>query len=154
MRVAIASEGSGFGLKEKVKQWLCRNGHEVLDVGRLCEDDESISYVDAGRNAAQIVASGQAERAIVICGTGAGVSLAANKVKGVCCVACESVYSAQRAVPVVNANAMAIGACIVAEDMACEMVEAFINSNFLDGFDSKEAEGLRKMQESLRAMDK
>lgn len=81
MDAAIASEGSGYFLKEEVKKALAKAGYEMIDVGQQ-EENGGFSYVDAGRADGLALVRGQADRAIVFCGTGAGVSLAANKVKG------------------------------------------------------------------------
>lgn len=133
MKVVIASETSGFSLKEAIKSHLITLGHEVLDVGAKSDSDGTL-YFQSSANLAKAIQSNEAEKGIVICGTGAGASLIANKHKGVYCVACESVFTAEKIGLINNANVLALGARVVSHDMACEMVEKFIAHRWCEGF--------------------
>ena len=95
MNVVIASDFSGFRLKEAVKAHIIALGYEVEDVGAQKEEDATL-YFEASENLARVIREGRVERGIVICGTGAGVSMIANKFRGVYAVACESVYTAEK----------------------------------------------------------
>ena len=108
MKIAIASDHGGFDLKEQVKVWLQEMGHEVEDFG--CHSKESCDYPDFGAAAARAVASGQCERGIVICTTGIGISITANKVKGIRCALCSEPWSAEMTRRHNNANVLAMGA--------------------------------------------
>ena len=129
MKVIISCENSGFPLKEIVKKYLISAGHEVIDVGRRTEE-ESVFYPAAAAAAATALQNKVAEKCILICGTGAGVSIVANKFKGVYCVACESLFTANKIPFVNNANVLAMGMNVVGPDNACAMAEAFINNSF------------------------
>ena len=104
MKVAIACEASSFLLKEAAKKRIQAAGYEVLDVGQQTEN-ENVLYFEAAQNLAKVIQSGECEKGIVICGTGAGVSMIVNKFRGVYCVACESVFTAEKISLINNANA-------------------------------------------------
>lgn len=135
-KVAIGSEISSFGLKEAVKKHLLSLGYEVEDVGTLSED-APVAYYDVAVSVAQAVQSGVYERGIVICGTGGGVSLIVNKFKGIYCVACESIYTAERTSLVNNCNVLAMGGNVVSHAMGCEMAEKWMAGNWCEGFDEE-----------------
>ena len=133
MKVAIACEMSSFALKEAVKQRLEAAGYEMIDVGQKTAD-EPMLYYDAAKNLAQAIQSGECEKGIVICGTGAGVSMIVNKFRGVYCVACESVFTAEKIGLINNANVLAMGARVVSHDMGGEMAEKFLAGKWCEGF--------------------
>jgi len=135
-KVAIASDFSGFELKEAVRKHLLAEGHDVQDVGQKTAA-EQVLYFDASAALAKTVQSRSADRGIVICGTGAGVSLIANKFKGVYCVACESMFTAQRTSLINNANVLAMGQKVVTAEMACEMASAWLKGVWCDGFEQQ-----------------
>ncbi len=133
MKVVIASDFSGYRLKEAVKAHILSLGYEVEDVGAQQEDDGTL-YFDAASNLARCIQEGKAERGIVICGTGAGVSMIANKFKGVYAVACESVYTAEKISLINNANVLAMGEKVVSYAMGSEMAEKYLAATWCDGF--------------------
>jgi len=133
MKIAIASDFSGFRLKEAVKQHILSLGYEVMDVGQQKEDDK-VMYYEAASEAAKALQSKAAERALVFCGSGGGVSLIANKFKGVYCVLCESVFTAERSQLINNANVLAMGENIISQAMAKEAAEKWLASNWCEGF--------------------
>ena len=129
MRVAIACESSSFLLKEAVKNRITALGYDVMDVGQLKEDDH-VLYYEAAQNLAKVIQDGTCEKGIVICGTGGGVSMIVNKFRGVYCVACESVFTAEKISHINNANVLAMGARVV----SCEMAEKFLAGKWCEGF--------------------
>lgn len=131
MKIAIASDHGGFDLKEQVKVWLQEMGHEVEDFG--CHSKESCDYPDFGAAAARAVASGQCERGIVICTTGIGISITANKVKGIRCALCSEPWSAEMTRRHNNANMLAMGAGAVGPLLARRIVETFLTAEFEGG---------------------
>lgn len=133
MKIVIASDFSGFRLKEAVKGRLLSLGHEVMDRGQLREEDR-VPYHEAAVNLARAMRAGEAERGVVICGTGAGVSLIVNKFRGVYCVACESVFTAAKTSLINNANVLAMGEKIVSYEMGMEMAEAWVGGVWCEGF--------------------
>ena len=131
MKIAIASDHGGFDLKEQVKVWLQEMGHEVEDFG--CHSKASCDYPDFGAAAARAVASGQCERGIVICTTGIGISITANKVKGIRCALCSEPWSAEMTRRHNNANMLAMGAGAVGPLLARRIVETFLTTEFEGG---------------------
>ena len=131
MKIAIASDHGGFDLKEQVKVWLQEMGHEVEDFG--CHSKESCDYPDFGAAAARAVASGQCERGIVICTTGIGISITANKVKGIRCALCSEPWSAEMTRRHNDANMLAMGAGAVGPLLARRIVETFLTTEFEGG---------------------
>ena len=133
MRIALGGQGSAYELKEAVKKALTDAGHQVRDVGQTDPEDKGFFFLDTVENVAAQILSGECERGIVMCGTGAGVSLAANKIKGIYCVPCESVFMAERIHKFNQANVMALGAMAVSRFQACEMALCFANSVYAGG---------------------
>ena len=131
MKIAIASDHGGFALKEELRAWLAGEGHQVTDYG--CPSQESCDYADFAAPAAQAVASGQQERGIVICTTGIGASITANKVRGVRCALCSEPWSAEMTRRHNDANMLAMGAGVVGPLMARQIVTAFLTHQFESG---------------------
>lgn len=135
-QTAIASDGSGLNLKEAVKKALADAGYEVDDVGQQA-DGPAVTHIQAARNLARTIRDKKLDKAIIICGTGAGASICMNKFKGIYCVACESMFSAPKIALINNANVLAMGARIVAPENAIEMALAFLGQDFADNFASQ-----------------
>ena len=126
--IAIGSDHGGFDLKEKVIAHLKEQGVECKDLG--CYDKSSCDYPIYGRAVAEAVASGECEKGIVICTTGIGISITANKVPGIRCALCADTVSAGLTRLHNDANMLAMGAGIVGENLALEIVETFLNTPF------------------------
>lgn len=129
--IAIACDHSALEMKETIKKMLDEMGLAYKDFGTNSE--ESCHYPIFGARAAKAVASGECERGILICGTGIGMSLAANKVKGIRCVACSEPYSARLSRAHNNANMLSIGARVIGPEMAKMIVGEFLNTAFEGG---------------------
>ncbi|HRT31565.1 MAG TPA: ribose 5-phosphate isomerase B, partial [Anaerolineae bacterium] len=123
MRICIGSDHAGYELKTAVKSHLLALGHEVEDLGTY-EPQVSVDYPDYGRRVAQQVAAGAGERGIVICGTGIGVSIAANKVHGIRAALCTDSYMARMARLHNDANVLALGGRVVGVGLALDIVDA------------------------------
>ncbi len=126
--IAIGSDHGGFILKETIKAYLVEQGHEVKDLG--CYTHESVDYPVYGKAVGRAVASGECEKGIVICTTGIGISMAANKVKGVRCALCTDSYTARLTREHNDANVLALGAGVVGPLLALEIVDTFLNTKF------------------------
>lgn len=126
--IAIGSDHGGYALKQRVIQYLEEKGFSVEDMG--CHGKESVDYPVFGHAVAQAVADGKCEKGIVICTTGIGISIAANKVSGIRCALCADVFSAKMTRLHNDANVLSMGAGIVGENLALEIVETFINTPF------------------------
>jgi len=131
MKISLASDHGGLTLKNRIKEYLVANGHEVSDFGTYTAD--SCDYPDFARPAALAVANGEAERGIVVCTTGIGVSMVANKVKGVRCALCFNLDMAQMTRHHNDANVLALGQKYVDENTALEIVDAFLITPFDGG---------------------
>ena len=131
MKIALGSDHGGYALKCDIIKLLEKLGHEAVDFG--CYSTESCDYPDFGEAAARAVASGQCERGIVICTTGIGISIAANKVKGIRCAHCADCLEAEMTRRHNDANMMAIGAGFTGKNMAERMVEVFLTTEFEGG---------------------
>lgn len=129
MRVAVAADHAGFPLKAAVIAELQRLGHTVLDLGGDGTDPTD-DYPDYARLVAVAVASGQAERAILVCGSGVGASVAANKVRGVRASLINDAYSAHQSVEHDNVNVLCLGARVTPLDQAIEFVRLYIQAQF------------------------
>jgi ribose 5-phosphate isomerase B len=126
--IAIGCDHGGYDLKEKVKKHLQDRGFEVKDVG--CYSKESCDYPVFGHAAAEAVADGTCDKGIVICTTGIGISISANKIKGVRCALCSDSLSAKMTRLHNDANMLAMGAGIVGENLAMDIVDTFIDTPF------------------------
>ena len=131
-RVGIASDHGGYLLKVELVPWLQSEGYDVVDLGAH-ELDPLDDYPDFADAAAQAIVSGQVERAIVFCGSGAGVSIAANKVPGIRAAVCHDTYSAHQAVEHDDMNVICIGAQVIGAEVARELITAFLTAQLLDG---------------------
>jgi ribose 5-phosphate isomerase B len=131
MKIAIGSDHGGYELKETLKDYIQSKGAEVIDVGTY--GPESVDYPIYGQAASEKVSNGEADFAILICGTGLGMSYVANKVKGIRCACVSDVFSAEMARLHNNANVLAIGARVVGLGLATKLVETFLGTNFEGG---------------------
>lgn len=126
--IALASDHGGYDLKIVVEKHLEERGFEYRDYG--CHSKESCDYPVFAKEAANAVAAGSCDRGIVICTTGIGISIAANKVKGIRCALCTSLNQAEMTRLHNNANMLALGASTVSEELAIEIVDRFLDTDF------------------------
>ena len=131
MNIAIACDHGGYALKETVKQHLIDSGHSIRDFGTASTD--SCDYPDYAAPAARAVAAGEYDRGILICTTGIGVSMVANKIKGIRCSLCHDPLSASLTRRHNNANVLAMGAGIIGESLALEIVDIWLTTEFEGG---------------------
>lgn len=126
--IAIGSDHGGYDLKETIKAHLEQQGIECKDVG--CMDKNSCDYPAFGKAVAKAVSSGECERGIVICTTGIGMSIVANKVKGIRCALCADSWTAKMTREHNNSNVLALGAGVVGPHLALNIVDVFLNTEF------------------------
>ncbi len=131
MKIAIGNDHAGYALKQELKRTLQEQGYDVVDYG--CYSDTPVDYPIYGKKVGEAIASGECERGILICGTGIGISLAANKIKGIRCAACSEPLSAELSRRHNNANIVAIGARIIGPAVAEAIVEVFLKTEFEGG---------------------
>ncbi len=129
MRIAIGADHGGFALKQEIAARLRAQGGDVVDLGALALDP-SDDYPDFALAVARAVTSGQAERGIVICGSGVGAAIAANKVKGARASICHDTYSAAQGVEHDDMNILVLGARVIGSELARVLVDAFLEAKF------------------------
>ena len=131
MKIVIANDHAAVDLKKEVASYIESLGHEVINIGT--DSNESCHYPEYGEKAAKMVASGECDLGVLICGTGVGISLAANKVKGIRCGVCSETTTARLIRQHNNANMIAFGARIVGSELAKDIVKTFLEAEFETG---------------------
>ena len=132
MKLVIGADHAGFPLKEDVRAYLTKAGHDVIDLGAY-NGDAPDDYPDFAEKVGDAIKSGVAPRGILICGSGVGVCVAANKIPGIRAGMCHDTYSAHQGVEHDDMNVLVLGARIVASALAFELVQSFINARFISG---------------------
>ena len=143
LKIAVASDHGGFALKEKVREHLVQRGFEVDDLGTHSE--ESVDYPVYGKACGEAVASGKADLGVVVCGTGIGISIAANKVKGIRCGLCTSVEMAHLTKQHNNANILALGGRTTEPELAVKIVDEWLDTEFEGGHHQRRVDMLDQM---------
>ncbi len=129
MRIAIGADHAGFELKEQLKKQIADAGHAVLDLGT--DSTDSVDYPDYSAAVGRAVVAGRADRGIVVCGSGAGAAIAANKLDGIRCAQAGDTYTAHQAVEHDDVNVLALAARVTGVAVAEEIVTAFLNARFM-----------------------
>ena len=143
MFIAIASDHGGFALKNTVREHLKERGVKVVDLGT--DSEESVDYPVYGKACGEAVAGGRADRGIVCCGSGIGISIAANKVKGVRCALCTSVEMARLCRQHNNANMIALGGRLTEPELALQIVDTWLDTEFEGGRHQRRTDMLDEM---------
>ena len=146
MRIAIGADHAGFALKRKLGDYLRELGHAVIDLGTMNQDP--VDYPDYAEAVAKAVLQGQAERGVLICGSGVGASVAANKLPGIRAAVCHDTYSARQGVEHDDMNILVFGARIIGEELARELVRVFLAARF-----TAEERHVRRV-EKIKALEK
>src|SRR5579864_3880338 len=128
MNLAVASDHGGYPLKARIIEELRKAGHEVSDLGTNSADP--VDYPDYARAIAEAVLAGRAERAVLLCGSGAGACVAANKFKGIRAATCHDTFSAHQCVEDDDVNVLCLGARVVGPELAVELVRRYIAAQF------------------------
>ena len=130
MRIAVAADHAGFPLKERVINEVRKLGHEPLDLGT--DSTDAVDYPDFARAVAEALRDGHAQRAVLICGSGAGACVAANKFRGIRAATCHDTFSAHQGVEDDGVNVLCLGARVVGQELAAELVRTYLNAQFSD----------------------
>jgi len=146
MRVVVGADHRGYELKDEIAAALKRDGHEVLDVGTNSADP--VDYPDYARAVGEAIVDGRAERGIIVCGSGVGAGIAANKMRGVRAALCHDTYSARQGVEHDDMNVLCLGARVVGDALAMELVKAFLTARF------KGEERLRRRLDKVAEMER
>jgi len=145
MSIAIGCDHNGFRLKELIKEHLKSLGRDAEDYGVYSE--EPVDYPDIAIKVAEAIAQGRHERGILICGTGLGMAIAANKVPGVYAAPCHDPYSSERARKSNNAQIMTMGAQVIAPELAKSLVDVWLNSEFQGGRSQPKVDKIKNIEE-------
>jgi ribose 5-phosphate isomerase B len=146
--IALGSDDAGFPLKEAVKRYLEAGGHAVLDYG--CDSADPVDYPDVALEVARAVARGDHDRAILVCGTGIGMAITANKVPGVYATVAHDAYSAAKARTSNNTQVLALGARVVAPELATTLVGIWLKSEFAGGASARKVGKIGAAEQALR----
>jgi ribose 5-phosphate isomerase B len=144
MRVALGSDHRGFRLKQSLLEHIAALGHEITDFG--CFDETSVDYTDVAVPLSRAVAMGEHGLGVLVCATGIGMSVCANKVKGIRAALCHDTFAARRAREHTNANVLCLGAQSVGEGVALEIVDAFLSGEFEGGRHARRLEKLEALE--------
>ena len=144
MRIVFGSDHAGFALKNKLMNLLSEEGYDVFEVGTYSE--ESCDYPVFAEKACKEILQGNADRVILVCGTGVGMSIAANKVKGIRAACCSDVFSAKFTRLHNDANALCIGARVLGEGLAYELVKVFVETGYEGGKHAKRVALLEELE--------
>jgi ribose 5-phosphate isomerase B len=144
LKILLGSDHAGFYLKEDLKAFVQSLGHEVEDYGVYT--DESSDYPDVALRVAEDVVRGKGERGILICGTGVGMSIAANKVRGIRAALCHDVFSARASREHNNANILAMGERVIGKGLAREIVRVWLETDFQGGRHARRVEKIERYE--------
>lgn len=145
MIIAIGCDHGGINLKEDIKKAITDLGHTFLDFGTF--DEKSVDYPDYAKAVALAIKNSEAEKGVLICGTGIGISIAANKIKGIRCAHCTDVFSAEMTVRHNDANIIALGGRITSNKDAYEIVKTFLSNNFEGERHQKRLDKIAKIED-------
>ena len=145
MHIALAADHAGFVLKDELASWLREQGHEVTDLGT--NSAESVDYPQYGSKLAQFVGAGQADRGVVVCGSGIGISIAVNRNPACRCARVDDPLSAALAREHNDANVLAMGGRLIGHDMAKACVKAFLGTEFAGGRHQRRVDQLSRLLE-------
>ena len=149
MVLALGSDHAGFQLKEHLKRWLEQHGHTVIDTGT--HDETSVDYPDYAAAVGEAVVSGRAQRGVLVCGTGIGIAMAANKIPGVRAAGCTEPYAARLSREHNETNVLALGARIVAPDAAVRVLEIWLQALFEGGRHQRRLDKVTALEEAAGA---
>ena len=146
MKIALAADHAGFSLKEDARDFLEKEGFVVQDYGTFSE--ESVDYPELAAKAARAVQKGECERGILFCGTGVGVAIAANKLKGIRAACCTDCYTAACAREHNDANILTLGSRVTGPGLALRIINAFLQASFAEGRHRARIEKIRNLEET------
>lgn len=143
--IAVGSDHAGFALKQEIVKYLREKGEEIIELG--CMDGSSCDYPLVAKETCEVVISGRAECALLICGTGLGISIAANKIKGIRAAVCTDCYMAKYARLHNDANVLCMGGRVIGSGLACEIADAFLSSSFEGGRHQRRVDQIKALEE-------
>lgn len=148
MKIAIASDHGGFELKQTVVAYLSDKGYDYTDFGT--HNEESVDYPSYGRKVGEEVTSGRYDRGIVICGTGIGIGIAANKVPGIRCALCHDIFSARATRNHNDSNMLSMGGRVIGPGLALEIVETWLGAEFEGGRHQRRVDAIGEIEKEYQ----
>lgn len=145
MRIVLGADHRGYVLKDAIAKHLKTSGHDVTDVG--ANGSDPVDYPDVALDVARSILSGDADRGIVLCGSGVGAAIASNKIPGIRAGLCHDTYSAHQGVEHDDMNVICMGSRVIGDELAREIVDAFVGASFMD------KERYRRRLEKIRALE-
>ncbi len=145
MKLAIGADHAGFEAKERLRAWLAEKGHEVDDAGT--HGTASVDYPDFAVRVARDVAAGKVDRGVLVCGSGIGMSIAANKVRGVRAAHCTDGYQARVAREHNDANVLCLGARVMGQDLMEDVLREFLSASFQGGRHARRVDKILRIEE-------
>ncbi len=146
--IALGADHAGFTLKEDLKAWLIEHGHQVIDFGT--HSPESVDYPDYAGQVAESVAAAKAERGVLVCGTGIGMAMTANKLPGIRAAACGDTFTARMSREHNDANILAIGARLTARETAVEILKTWLETPFAGGRHARRVAKIAELERARR----
>jgi ribose 5-phosphate isomerase B len=146
MKIALGADHAGYRLKAELAEWLTEQGHELLDKGTF--DEESCDYPLIAHEVAREVLDGRAERGILVCGTGLGMAMAANRFKGIRAVNCQGVFLAKMSRAHNDSNILTLGGRVVAQGLAVEIVQTWLHTTYEGGRHQRRLDQMDQLSES------
>jgi len=146
MRIAVGADHAGFDLKQILVAYLRHRGHDVIDVGT--DSDDPVDYPDYAEAVSKVLIDGRAERGLLVCGSGVGTSVSANKIPGIRAGLCHNTYSARQGVEHDDMNVLVLGARVIGIELARELVDNFLGAKFTG------EERHRRRLEKIKALEK
>ncbi|UMZ75118.1 ribose 5-phosphate isomerase B [Natranaerofaba carboxydovora] len=146
--VGVASDHGGYELKEEIYQYLLDQGYQVVNLG--CFDESSVDYPDYALKLGESLKEGEIDRGILVCGTGIGISIAANKIPGIRAAQCHDIYTAQMAREHNDANVLALGGRITGKNTSLRIVDIFMSTKFGEGRHKKRVEKISEIEQKYK----
>ena len=151
MNIILGSDDAGYKLKEELKTYVSKLGHNVLDIG--CDSEKAIDYPLIAEKACETLLISHYERAILVCGTGIGMAICANKFPGIRGAVCHDIYSAERARKSNNAQVLALGARVIGLELAKAIVSMWLVSEFTGGPSTRKISQIDELERKYRKME-
>lgn len=149
--IVLGSDHAGFQLKEEIKNYLITEGYEINDIGVY--SPESADYAISAKKASDLIVSGKCEKGILVCGTGIGISMAANKVKGIRAACCSDYFSAKMTRAHNDANVLCMGARVVGTGLAIELVDVFLKTEYEGGRHQRRVDQISAIEDGTLNID-
>lgn len=146
MNIAIGSDALGIELKREVLKKLRADGHTAFDMG--VSENESTDYPDIANTVAAEILAGRADRGILICGTGIGMAITANKIKGIYAAVCHDIYSTERSILSNNANILCMGALVIGKSIALTLLDKWLSLQFVEGPSSRKISRIKDIEKA------